>query len=87
AARARDGADLLVGVLEPAQAPVRRRVLRRWLLDAGIGDLTDGHLRSVDALVGRWRGQGGVFLPGGVEAYRSRDKLALNFRQSTTGGG
>ncbi|WP_028661379.1 TilS substrate-binding domain-containing protein, partial [Saccharomonospora saliphila] len=83
----RDGADLLVAELAPAPAPVRRRVLRRWMLDAGVRELTDAHLRSVDALVGRWRGQGGTFLPGDVEARRDRDKLVLNFRQPTTGGG
>ncbi|SFP54323.1 tRNA(Ile)-lysidine synthase [Amycolatopsis arida] len=75
--RARAGADLDVVVLEPAPAALRRRVLRRWLLDAGVRELTDAHLRSVDALVGEWRGQGGVWLPGHVEARRTHGKLCV----------
>ncbi|PXY34271.1 tRNA lysidine(34) synthetase TilS [Prauserella sp. PE36] len=75
--RARDGATLDVGVLAQAQAALRRRALRTWLLDAGVRELTDAHLRSVDALVGEWRGQGGVWLPGNFEARRSRGKLCV----------
>ena len=77
-ARALRGLD--IGVLAKAPAPLRRRVLRRWLLDAGARDLTDAHLRSVDALIGDWRGQGGVWLPGSLVAERSHGRLAVNRR-------
>jgi tRNA(Ile)-lysidine synthase len=70
-----DGLD--VGVLEAAPAAVRRRVLRRWLLASGVRELTDAHLRAVDALVARWRGQGGVWLPGNLEASRCHGRLCL----------
>ncbi|MFC4003966.1 tRNA lysidine(34) synthetase TilS [Prauserella oleivorans] len=75
--RAADGADLDVDVLTPAPPALRRRVLRRWLLAAGVRELTDAHLRSVDALLGDWRGQGGVWLPGNFEARRARGKLLV----------
>lgn len=56
---------------------LRRRVLRRWLLGAGVRELTDAHLRSVDALIGEWHGQGGVWLPGGLEVSRARGRLVV----------
>ncbi|MEM6106376.1 tRNA lysidine(34) synthetase TilS [Mycobacterium sp. 050272] len=40
--------------------PVRRRVIRGWLLAGGASGLTDKQIRGVDALVTAWRGQGGV---------------------------
>ncbi|MCV7410879.1 tRNA(Ile)-lysidine synthetase [Mycobacterium florentinum] len=40
--------------------PVRRRVIRGWLLAGGATGLTDKQIRGVDALVTAWRGQGGV---------------------------
>jgi tRNA(Ile)-lysidine synthase len=40
--------------------PVRRRVIRRWLLAGGAIGLTDKQIRGIDALVTAWRGQGGV---------------------------
>jgi tRNA(Ile)-lysidine synthase len=58
-------------------AAVRRRVLRRWLLDAGVPELSDGHLRSVDELVGAWRGQGGAWLPGNFEVSRGHGRLRV----------
>ena len=74
-ARARNDAELDVSELADEPPAVRRRVLRRWLLDAGVAELTDGHLRSADALIGEWRGQGGVWLPGGLEVSRARGRL------------
>jgi tRNA(Ile)-lysidine synthase len=79
--RASDGADLAVAGLAGAPAALRRRVLRRWLLDSGARELTDAHLRSVDALIGAWRGQGGVWLPGGLVASRAHGRLRVTARQ------
>ncbi len=76
--RARREAGLEVSELLDEPPAVRRRVLRRWLLDAGAAELTDGHLRSVDALIGEWRGQGGVWLPGGLEVSRVRGRLCVS---------
>jgi tRNA(Ile)-lysidine synthase len=58
-------------------AAVRRRVLRGWLLAAGVADLQAVHLDAVDALVARWRGQGPVDLPGRVAAVRASGRLGL----------
>ncbi|MFI5607080.1 tRNA lysidine(34) synthetase TilS [Amycolatopsis sp. NPDC051903] len=77
---------LAVAVLADEPAAVRRRVLRRWLLASGVRELTDAHLRSVDALVARWRGQGGVWLPGNLEARRCRGRLTLAGPEPTTRG-
>ncbi|WP_328612874.1 tRNA lysidine(34) synthetase TilS [Amycolatopsis sp. NBC_00355] len=74
-----------VAVLEGEPAALRRRVLRRWLLASGVRELTDGHLRAVDALVARWRGQGGVWLPGNLEARRCRGRLCVISQPTTRG--
>jgi tRNA(Ile)-lysidine synthase len=60
-----------------AELPValRRRVLRSWLIDSGVPELSDSHLRRVDALVSEWRGQGGVWLPGGFVVRRAHGRL------------
>lgn len=76
-AGARTEGGLTIDALSTAPAALRRRVLRRWLLDSGVRELTDSHLRSVDALIGAWRGQGGVWLPGQLEARRVHGTLAL----------
>lgn len=70
--------ELAVEVLEPQRPAVRRRVLRSWLLEAGVRDLSELHLRAVDELIGRWRGQGGVWLPGDLVAGRAHGRLQLN---------
>lgn len=75
-----DGAPALdVVVLVDAPAAVRRRAIRRWLLDAGVTELSDAHLRTVDALVdpARWRGQGAVALPGRLAARRTAGRLLV----------
>jgi len=56
---------------------IRRRVLRAWLHDAGVAELSDAHLRAVDALVAAWRGQGAPPLPGGLEVVRARGRLRV----------
>ena len=40
--------------------PIRRGVIRSWLLAGGAVRLTDKQIRGVDTLVTTWRGQGGV---------------------------
>lgn len=57
--------------------PVRQRVLRAWVLEAGVegAELNHRHLDAVDALVADWRGQGPTFLPGGIEVRRSGGRL------------
>jgi tRNA(Ile)-lysidine synthase len=72
------GAGLAVGALIDLPPPVRRRVLRKWLLAGGVRELTDAHLRSADDLVGSWHGQGGVWLPGGLVVRRAHGRLQLD---------
>jgi len=75
-----DPADVAsLGELPPA---LRRRVIRRWLLASGTPELSDSHVRAVDALVAGWRGQGGVWLSGGLVARRAHGRLKLDPRQS-----
>ena len=76
-----EGLDVAVLAAEPAA--LRRRVIRRWLLARGVRELTDAHLRAVDALVARWRGQGGVWLPGNLEARRTRGRLCITSQPTT----
>ncbi|GAS94747.1 cell cycle protein mesJ [Mycolicibacterium canariasense] len=59
-AEARRGDGLDVTALSGLPAAVRRRVIRRWLLDGGARDLTSAQIHRVDALVTGWHGQGGV---------------------------
>ncbi|MEU6699915.1 tRNA lysidine(34) synthetase TilS [Pseudonocardia sp. NPDC046786] len=68
-------------VLVTAAAAVRRRVLREWLTGHGVPALTDEQLRRADDLVGRWRGQGGPALGGGLELVRTRGRLVLRRRR------
>jgi tRNA(Ile)-lysidine synthase len=58
-------------------AAVRRRVLRGWLLAAGVPDLQAVHLDAVDALLSRWHGQGPVDLPGRVVVVRASGRLGI----------
>jgi tRNA(Ile)-lysidine synthase len=70
-------AELPVDDVVDLPPAVRRRVLRRWLLAGDVRELTDAQLRSVDELVGVWRGQGGVWLPGGLVVRRAHGRLLL----------
>jgi tRNA(Ile)-lysidine synthase len=79
--------ELDVAVLSAEPAALRRRVLRRWLLDAGVPELTDGHLRSTDALIGEWRGQGAVWLPGNFAVERARGRLRVTAWEQGEGPG
>ena len=64
-----------------AQHPgaIRRRVLRRVALGAGApgGLLTSTHLAGMDALLTRWHGQGPVYLPGRLVAFRRCGTLVV----------
>ncbi|MDC8982099.1 tRNA lysidine(34) synthetase TilS [Mycobacterium marinum] len=57
-------------VLATLPDPVRRRVIRSWLLAGGAIGLTDKQIRGVDALVTAWRGQGGVAVGSNLKAQR-----------------
>jgi tRNA(Ile)-lysidine synthase len=50
--------------------PVRRRVIRGWLLAGGAIGLTDKQIRGVDTLVTAWRGQGGVAVGSALRGQR-----------------
>jgi tRNA(Ile)-lysidine synthase len=54
------GSGLQARALAELPDPVRRRVIRGWLLAGGATGLTDKQIRGVDALVTAWHGQGGV---------------------------
>jgi tRNA(Ile)-lysidine synthase len=73
-----DAGELDVAALAAHPAALRRRVLRRWLLDAGVTELTDAHLRAADDLIGHWSGQGAVRLPGAYELARRRGRLHVS---------
>jgi tRNA(Ile)-lysidine synthase len=75
-AQADEGLD--VTALTDVPTAVRRRALRCWLLARGVRELTDPQLRATDDLVGRWRGQGGVWLPGGLVVRRAHGRLLLD---------
>jgi tRNA(Ile)-lysidine synthase len=76
-ARARADGGLLLDVVAPAPAALRRRVLRAWLHDASVSGLTDAHLRAADLLAARGPDRTGVAVPGGLELVRSRGRLSL----------
>ncbi|AOS61170.1 tRNA lysidine(34) synthetase TilS [Actinoalloteichus hymeniacidonis] len=69
--------ELRAGYLADLPAAIRSRVLRSWLRAMGVRDLSSRHLQAVDELASRWRGQGGVWLPGGLVAARAHGRLAL----------
>jgi tRNA(Ile)-lysidine synthase len=68
---------LPAGPLAELPAALRRRVLRGWLLRAGVPDLQGVHLAAVDALLTRWRGQGRADLPGGTGVLRASGRLTV----------
>jgi tRNA(Ile)-lysidine synthase len=73
------GADggLPAGPLAELPPALRRRVLRGWLIRAGVPDLQGVHLAAVDALLTRWRGQGRADLPGGAGVVRASGRLSV----------
>jgi tRNA(Ile)-lysidine synthase len=79
--------QLDVAVLTPEPPALRRRVLRRWLLDTGVPELSDAHLRAVDALIGEWRGQGDTWLPGNFAVGRTHGRLRVSAWEPGEGTG
>ncbi|MFC5822996.1 tRNA lysidine(34) synthetase TilS [Nonomuraea insulae] len=75
------GGSVKVAVAELDKLPdaVRRRVLRRAAIAAGVpsGALSATHILAVDRLVTHWRGQKAVDLPGGLSAVRRYGTLIL----------
>jgi tRNA(Ile)-lysidine synthase len=64
------GDGLQVQALAGLPDPVRRRVIRGWLLAGGATGLTDKQIRGVDTLVIAWRGQGGVAVGSALRGER-----------------
>ncbi len=64
------GSGLSVRALAALPDPVRRRVIRGWLLAGGATGLTDKQIRGVDTLVTAWRGQGGVAVGSALRGER-----------------
>jgi tRNA(Ile)-lysidine synthase len=63
-----DGLD--ARVLTALPDPVRRGVIRSWLIAGGAIGLTDKQIRGVDTLVIAWRGQGGVAVGSALRRQR-----------------
>ncbi|HEX7322423.1 MAG TPA: tRNA lysidine(34) synthetase TilS [Mycobacterium sp.] len=66
----RTGAGLSTGSLAALPGPVRRAVIRSWLLAGGARGLTDQQIRRVESLVTAWRGQGGVAVGSALRGQR-----------------
>jgi tRNA(Ile)-lysidine synthase len=64
------GRGLQTRALAALPDPVRRRVIRGWLLTGGATGLTDKQIRAVDKLVTAWRGQGGVAVGSSLRGER-----------------
>ncbi|MGB3283979.1 tRNA lysidine(34) synthetase TilS [Mycolicibacter algericus] len=78
------GAGLDTAGLAGLAGPVRRAVIRRWLLAGGGRGLTDLQIRAVDRLVTQWRGQGGVAVGSdlrGERLFAVRDNGVLRLRR------
>jgi tRNA(Ile)-lysidine synthase len=63
-----DGLD--ARILTALPDPVRRGVIRSWLIAGGAIGLTDRQIRGVDTLVTAWRGQGGVAVGSALRRQR-----------------
>ncbi|GAA2261790.1 tRNA lysidine(34) synthetase TilS [Streptomyces amakusaensis] len=74
-----DSGQLECAKLYALPPAVRRRVLRRAVIDAGApaGSLFARHVEEVDRLITGWRGQGTINLPGRVEARRQSGRLVI----------
>ncbi|WP_280343100.1 tRNA lysidine(34) synthetase TilS [Nocardia neocaledoniensis] len=65
-----DRPTLSIEILTTAPAALRRRTIRAWLAEQGVGGLLNAHLQAIDELVSDWRGQGGVAVAGGGRDHR-----------------
>ncbi|MEV6215830.1 tRNA lysidine(34) synthetase TilS [Nocardia sp. NPDC051833] len=65
-----DRPALSIEILATAAPALRRRTIRAWLADQGIGGVLNAHLQAIDELVSNWRGQGGVAVAGGSRDHR-----------------
>ncbi len=77
-------AGLDTAALAALPTPVRRRVIRGWLLAGGAIGLTDKQIRGVDTLITAWRGQGGVAVGSrlrGQRLFAGRCDGVLSLRQ------
>ncbi|MFJ1751004.1 tRNA lysidine(34) synthetase TilS [Streptomyces sp. NPDC088116] len=74
-----EAGQLVCARLYALPAAVRRRVLRRAVIDEGspAGSLFARHIEEVDRLITGWRGQGAINLPGRVEARRQGGRLVI----------
>lgn len=82
AARALAAASTLEKALDVRElgrepAAVRRRAVRRWLLDTGVPEVSDEHLRAADDLVVNGRGRGSHRLPGNFVLRRTHGTLLV----------
>ena len=69
-AAARVDGELHTEPLGDLPGPLRRRVIRGWLLTGGAVGLSDLQIRAVDGLITSWRGQGGVAVGGALPNTR-----------------
>ncbi|WP_316573361.1 MULTISPECIES: tRNA lysidine(34) synthetase TilS [Nocardia] len=65
-----DRPALSIEILATAAPALRRRAIRAWLAEQGIGGVLNAHLQAIDELVSNWRGQGGVAVAGGSRDHR-----------------
>ncbi len=82
-APAQPGMPLDVADLAGLDAAVRVRVLRGWLLSAGVpaGELSSRHLEAIEHFITGWRGQGPIDVPGRFAVVRSSGTLILQRNQ------
>ncbi len=80
-------AGLHTDALTALPGPIRRAVIRGWLLAGGAKGLSDEQIRRVDLLVTEWRGQGGVAVGSALRGQRlvagrdGVDRRLLRLRQ------
>jgi tRNA(Ile)-lysidine synthase len=72
--------ELDVSPLIDAHRAVRTRVLRRACLEVGApaAAITFDHVRSIEALISDWRGQGPLDLPGSLRVSRACGRLRFD---------
>lgn len=75
AARTADGLE--VWALRAQPAAIRTRMLHAWARELGApgAALSHRHIAALDALINQWRGQGAVWLPGGIPVIRQGGSL------------